>query len=164
MGILYDWFAAPGDEAAAAVIDRAGGPSEPSPVGGPRRPWRRPTGSVGYPTVRTRIDPVVQGGTLEELLTGRPYDALDSDPRWGRVLASRGADQRLVLTVTDGLVVALADAGADALTAVAGPWSRTEEFWGTADPGHLGAVLDQLAELAREARRCGAGVYCWVCV
>ncbi|MBD3785027.1 MAG: hypothetical protein IE926_19105 [Micrococcales bacterium] len=108
--------------------------------------------------------PVVQGGTLEELLTGRPYDALDADPRWGRVLASRGADQRLVLTVTDGLVVALADAGADALTAVAGPWSRTEEFWGAADPGHLGAVLDQLAELAREARRCGAGVYCWVCV
>ena len=58
----------------------------------------------------TGIDPVVQGGTLEELLTGRPYEDIEQDPRWGQSLAVRDGGQRLVLTLTDGLVDALAAA------------------------------------------------------
>ena len=116
-----------------------------------------------YTTVAdTGIDPVVQGGTLEELLTGRPYEGIEQDPRWGQSLATRNGGEGLVLTLTDGLVDALAEADADRLAEVAIPWSQTEEFWGAGDPEELSALLRDLAGLAREARARNESVYCWV--
>jgi hypothetical protein len=90
VGVLYDYFVAPSDNDAAAVIDRIGGPGQPvSASAGPvrRGPFgRRHKGTdvvterPAYPTVAdTGIDPVVQGGTLEELLTGRPYAEIEQD-------------------------------------------------------------------------------------
>jgi len=110
------------------------------------------------------FDPVVQAGTLEELLTGRPYDELESDPKWGGILADRDGGEGLVVTVTDTLVAALADADDEQLSALAGAWSQTEEFWGQADPEVLKSLLGDLAGLARQARAKGQSVYCWVCV
>ncbi len=49
-------------------------------------------------------------GTLEELLTGRDYDELRDDARCGKDLAVRGGGERLVCTITDTLLVALAEA------------------------------------------------------
>ena len=57
MGVLYDYFAASSDEVAAAVIELPGGP------GAAGRSFDTITGNG--------VDPVVQMGTLEALLTGR---------------------------------------------------------------------------------------------
>ncbi|MEU3763716.1 hypothetical protein AB0E55_01555 [Amycolatopsis keratiniphila] len=58
MGVLFDYFAAPDNDAAAATIDLVGGPSEAS-----------------LPTVQLKgVDPFVQLGTAESPLTGVDYD------------------------------------------------------------------------------------------
>ena len=172
MGIFYDYFIAPGDTEAAAAIDRTGGPGQPaSPINQKgrglfgRRQKDAASADQGftYPTIEdTGIDPVVQGGTLEELLTGRAYEEIELDQRWGQSLAVRDGGERLVLTLTDGLIDALAQATPEQLASAAGPWSHTEEFWGTGDPEELTALLHDLSGLAREARTRGESVYCWV--
>ncbi|MGY2703334.1 hypothetical protein [Nocardioides sp. HB32] len=174
MGVLYDYFIAPSDADAAATIDRRGGPGQPDlpvPVKGRglfarRRQQEGPDiDAVVYATVAdTGIDPVVQGGTLEELLTGRTYEEIEQDPRSGHSLAVRDGGERLVLTLTDGLIDALAQSSPDQLAAAAIPWSQTEEFWGAGDPEELGAILRDLSALARDARTRGESVYCWVSV
>lgn len=163
MSVLFDYFAAGSDEAAAAAIDRVGGPgSQAVPV--------PPATDVSfalvvYDTVSVKgIDPVVQLGTLEELLTGRPYDEIANDPRSGHIVAARDGGERLVCTITDSLLAALAQSNGDALRRVAEPWSQTEEFWGAADPEVLADVLGDLAGLARRARADDRRLYCWVCV
>lgn len=155
MGVLFDYFAAKSDAEAAAVIDRVGGPgsSETDPD------------LVVYDTLSVQgIEPVVQLGTLEELLTNRPYDEVADNPRNGHAVAVRGNGERLVLTITDSLATALAQATDEDLQRIAVPWSQTEEFWGAADPDVLGSVLIDLADLARRADANGNRLYCWVCV
>ncbi|MFJ8961254.1 hypothetical protein ACIRG5_17875 [Lentzea sp. NPDC102401] len=143
MGVLYDYFAAPSDELAAATIDDG-------PVSSPFR------------TVETKsLDPVVVMGQLEELLTGRPYDDVFEDPRCGDDLAIEDDGERLVLTVTDGLRDALA--GADELTDVAVAWAKIEELNGF-DPVVLAEILRELQALAAEAVKNEERLYCWVCV
>lgn len=110
------------------------------------------------------IDPVVQMGTLEELLTGRSAEDVAADERAGTDLAVRDGGERLVLTLTDGLSAALVTASDERLAEVAVPWSRTEEFWGGADPDDLAGLLRDLAGLARRADAAGHRPYCWVCV
>jgi len=173
MGLLCDYFAAPSDASAAATIDRDGGPgSLPAPPPPQRRSvlFRRrlvsddDPGSVEvYPTVElSGIDPVVQMGTLEALLTGRTYDdvveAQSADP----VIAVRNEGERLVVKLSDGLAVALASASDDDLVRVADPWSKTEEFWGGGDPVMLAAVLREMAGLARAAVSRNHSLYCWL--
>ena len=182
MGVLFDYFSAPSDEEAAAVIDRVGGPGsqatqltgyvEPKRgIFGRRRPAVAPTFGddtdlTVYDTVSVRgIDPLVQLGTLEELLTGRPYDEAVADPRSGvNPLASKDGGEVLVAPLTDSLTSALANADGELLEQVARPWSETEEFWGAADPSDLGEFLKELAALASRAEATGQRLYCWVCV
>jgi hypothetical protein len=182
MGVIFDYFAAGSDEEAASVIDRVGGPSsqsvlvpaQPSDARrglfGRKRPKPEPSfamdpGLAVYDTVSVKgIDPVVQLGTLEELLTGRAYDEVVEDPRSGHALATRDAGERLVCTLTGTVATALAGAGSEELQRVAEPWSQTEEFWGDADPEELAEVLGNLAGLAQRAQANGHHLYCWVCV
>ena len=166
MGVLVDYFAAPSDADAAGAIDRPLGPAEPAPqpsVGLFSR-WRRDdedtTSGEAYPTVlATGIDPVVQAGTLEALLAGRPYDEVTRDPRWGQTLVASEDGERLVRTLTDSLVDALARATPEELAAIAVPWSLTEEFSGDGDPDVLASVLGELSDLAVSARLRGWKVY-----
>jgi hypothetical protein len=58
VGVLFDYFAASSDEVAAGIIDLPGGPAT-----GAGRSFDTVSGNG--------IDPVVQMGTLEALLTGR---------------------------------------------------------------------------------------------
>lgn len=181
MGVMFDYFAAPSDEKAAAVIDRVGGPGSQSIVVsesvttkrgifGRRRQMVSPVFGtdpdlVVYPTVSVKgIDPVVQMGTLEELLTGRPYDEVMEDPRCGHDVAIRDGGELVVVTLTDSLTSALVAASDDALDRVAVPWSKNEEFWGEPDPQRLGAFLKELAGIARDANGRGHRLYCWICV
>lgn len=106
MGVLYDYFAANDDAAAAALIDRQVGPAAPAAAAtesGRRGLFRRRPDETEAPAALplatvtdTGIDPVVQGGTLEELLTGRPYENIEQDPRWGRSLATRDGGERTI--------------------------------------------------------------------
>lgn len=182
MGVLYDYFAAPSDEAAAATIDRLGGPGSQKVMAVPdaktakrgllrrRAPLPEPRLTVDeslpvYDTLSAKgIDPLVQLGTLEELLTGRPYDEVIEDPRSGNDLASADGGERLVLTITDALASALAGASDERLSEVAVPWSQTEEFWGQADPEWLAEFLRDFAALARRAEGVGQRLYCWLSV
>lgn len=180
MGVIFDYFAAPSDEEAAAVIDRVGGPGSRDVLVGSSTPAKRrlfgrivpPDRSVAedsgltiYSTVSLKgIDPMVQMGTLESLLTGRAYEEVAGQPRSGHTVADRYGGERVVCTLTDSLATALAEADPETLAQVAEPWSKTEEFWGQADPEALTGVLSELAALARHARESGQRLYCWVCV
>jgi len=180
MGVLYDYFAADSDGEAASVIDRVAGPStRVRPEGTPptRRGWfsRRPVDrsasgtqirdTPSYETVPAKgIDPIIQMGTLEELLTGRPYDDITNDPRHGYLVADRDGGERLVVALTDSLAGSLADATSERLNDVAVPWAETEEFWGQADPAALAEFLAKLAGLATRAQQKEQHLYCWVCV
>jgi hypothetical protein len=180
MGVIFDYFAAGSDQEAVTVIDRVGGPSSQAVIVTPPEPKRGSLGrkrSASEPTLSTDpdlvmydtvsvkgIDPLVQLGTLEELLTGRAYDDVVDDPRSGHPLVARDGGERLVCTLTDSLTSALARASGDELRRIAQPWSRTEEFWGAADPEELAEFLGDLADLARRAQVSSQRLYCWVCV
>lgn len=169
MSVLFDYFVAPSDAEAAATLDRMGGPgaSQGGAKGAKRRLFRRSEGvqDSAYPVVAdTGIDPVVQVGTLEALLTERPYEEVISHPRQSEVIDDRDGGERLVVAITDTLVAALAEASEEQLIEVAIPWSETEEFWGGGDPAELAQLLKDLAVLARVARAEQQFLYCWVCV
>ncbi|MFI7122439.1 hypothetical protein [Amycolatopsis sp. NPDC049868] len=146
MSVLFDYFAAPDNDAAAATIDLVGGPADAS-----------------LPTVSLKgVDPFVQLGTLESLLTGVGYETIIERDIAPVAMADGGA--RLVVSLTEELSAALSDADEARLREVAEPWSRTDEFGGQADPADLATMLTGLAELARTARTRGDRLYCWVSV
>jgi hypothetical protein len=146
MGVVTDYFSASSDAAAASVIDRLGGPREPS---------TGPSAEPPFDTVEAKnLDPVVMLGTLEALLTGRDYRD---------IVAGQDDYHLLVLTVTDEIQAALAAASDKRLAEVAVPWSRTEEMRG-ADPKELAELLGKLASLARRAAGRSERLYCWVSV
>jgi hypothetical protein len=156
MGVLYDYFSAPSDEIAATTIGRIGGPGAPSEDTPPL---------PAFDTFQAKgIDPVVMLGKLEALLTGRDYEEIVHGPRAHKALAIENDGEQLVLTLTDELQTALADADDKRLAAVAVPWSQIEEFWTHPDPEQLAPWLGEFSELARRARNRGERLYCWVCV
>lgn len=150
MGLLCDYFAAPSDEVAAAVIDAVDGPAAADPA---------------LEALELKgVDPVVQMGTLEALLTGVPYDEVSGAPRQGDAVAVRDGGEVVVVTLTDSLQAALAAADASRVAQVARDWSRTEEFWGAVDVDWLTERLGALSALARNASRRGDRLYCWMSV
>ena len=141
MGVMYDYFAAPSDEVAAAVLE--GGPAHLEPV------------------ATKGLDPVVVMGKLEALLTGRAYDDVVDDERSALLLAMEGDGEVLVLAVTDGLRDGLDRASG--LSEIAATWAQAEELNGS-DPQQLAGVLGELQALAKKAVGKGERLYCWVCV
>jgi hypothetical protein len=110
------------------------------------------------------IDPVVQMGTLEAVLTGVSTEVILARPRSDSPVAVRDDGERLVLSLPDELQQVLAEQTPERLDAVAVPWSQTEEFWGHGDPNVLAHFLRELSQLALHARDRGHRLYCWVCV
>lgn len=100
-------------------------------------------------------------GTLEALLTGGRYEDIAERPRHAATLRIRDDDEKGVLTITDEFTSALAAATDDQIRAVAHPWSRTEEFWGHADPAELTELLLDLRGVAVRAIQHGHHLYCW---
>lgn len=178
MGVFFDYFAAGSDQEAASVIDR--GPTSQKvavPQAAPtkrlfrRQPAPLPPQFVTDPSLTvfdsvtdTGVDPVVQLGTLQAILTGRDFDDILSDPQASMNVAIRDGGELLVMAVPDSTVSALAESTDEQLAQSAGPWSETEEFWGQADPESLSALIMDLAGLSRRALSDGNKVYCWVCV
>jgi hypothetical protein len=179
VGVLFDYFAADSDERAAATIDLPGGRSGAMPFSPELRTAMR-TGDIETiqrlmrPRVRVSehglhalsvkgIDPVVQLGNLEEILTGAGFDEVLARPRAGMTVAVRDEGEQLVVTITDELQRALTDLVPERLAAVAVPWAQTEEFRGSGDPGVLANFLEELAGLAVRATEQRQRLYCWIC-
>ncbi|MER5179480.1 hypothetical protein ABT009_14115 [Streptomyces sp. NPDC002896] len=144
VGNLYDYFSAPDDDTALTTFE--GGPA-----------------AVGLPLLDAKgMDPYLLIGAAEALLTGTTFDEVAAQPRFNHLLGDPEAGSRWVVTLTDQLRDVLAEASTERLAAVAVPWSRTEEFNGSADPEILTDFLGRLADIARQARTQGHGLYCWV--
>ncbi|MEV4601291.1 hypothetical protein AB0K15_28305 [Amycolatopsis sp. NPDC049253] len=144
MGNLYDYFAASSDEQAATAL-------------------QSPT-VTNFPVVALkRIDPTIHLNRAEALLTATDYDTVSANPRSEHLIAE--LDESIwVTTLTDELPDALASAGETHRRAVAELWARSEEFDGDIDPADLLPVVDELADLARQAKAAGDRLYCRTCL
>jgi hypothetical protein len=145
MGLLIEYFAASSDDDARAAL--AAGPGERFPS----------TDGPG-------IEPVVNLGKLEELLTGKTFDQQLDDPASRPLIASANDNHVLVIKIGDGFVRALASADRSELDGFAVPWSQIEEFGGTADPAALADFLHRLQDLAQATISGDSAIYCWICV
>jgi len=169
MGVIFDYFSAPSDELAAAVV--ATGPGAHSVPAPPKRGFFgrrsagvRPDAGVAYPTVDGKgIDPVVMIADLTALLTNRTYEDIESTAD-GTDLAVLDGGERVVWALNDVTASALVKVSSQDLSAIAGQWAESEEFGGQADTGSLVEFLDQLTGLARHAHERGHRLYCWICV
>jgi hypothetical protein len=180
MGVMYDYFAAPSDAAAAEMVMVQGGLGGPAPVSPAlqeaiRARDRDAIRRLMRPKVRTPdsgilvleakgFDPVVQLGTLEALLTGEQYDTIAGRPRAGHKVAERGQEGPWVVTLTDELQSALAAAPREQIVTVAARCLETEEFRDRGDPEILAEFLLELADLARQADRRDERLYCRICL
>jgi len=160
MGVLFDYFVAPDDSTAGAVIDWPGGPASGVPKKGL---FGKPV--PGLAAIQdTGVEPVVTLGMLEEMLTGRTFDEQLADDQSRPIVATRDGGERLVVRIGDDLVSSLAGAPPDRLRELAQPWSQIEEFWGPGDPVYLQEFLHRLQGMAVQAEAAKRGLYCWVCV
>ena len=107
------------------------------------------------------VDPIVNMGTLDEILTGRSFDEVLAD-RSAEVIAERDDGEGFVARLSTTLQSALAGADERRLKEAGVPWAATEEFGGLEDPAELGECLVELAALARTGERQGQRLYCWV--
>ncbi|MGY4720703.1 hypothetical protein [Naumannella cuiyingiana] len=95
---------------------------------------------------------------LIELVTGKQLDQLDGDEYTVRDDVATDATQSVV-ALGSGLVAQIADRDAQEFTDLAGPWSATDAFDGSADPAELVDYLTDLQHLARNAAATNGGVY-----
>ena len=140
---LIDYFTAVDDAHAAQVLPDHGGPAE-----------------LGFATLEAKgVDPAVALGQLESILTGRPYGEVTEAERQCQLLTDSDAEA-FVVTVTDTLRDALAQADESGLVQAVTVWAATEELDG-AEPAVLAGFLQQFAALARGAVEQGHHLYCW---
>lgn len=180
VGVLYNYFAAPSDGQAAAAIDLAGGPAGAEPLSaelaaaiqaGDREAIRR----LNRPMVRLSehglhafsvkgIDPELHMDTVEELLTGVGAGRIRRRERFCKDVATSDDGGMVVLTLTDELQTALAEASDHHLADAAVAWSQHEDFGGRAEHDALVNFLRALASLARTASTTDQHLYCWICL
>ncbi|MGW6949116.1 hypothetical protein [Streptomyces xanthophaeus] len=143
---LCDYFSAPDDQAAVAVLRTPGGP-----------------GQAELDVVFLKdIDPVVAIAQLEAVMTGCSYEEATGRPRSGQLLSEPEDGPPFVVTLTDTLIDALAVASPDDLVRCAEPWSMTDELRQIGIGVEATAeVLESLAGLARRARASDRRLYCW---
>ncbi|QFG24506.1 hypothetical protein [Actinomadura sp. WMMB 499] len=144
--VFCDYFAAPDDLAAVAVLDEPGGP-----------------GAAAFDAVPLKgVDPVVVIARLEAILTGCTYGEAAERPRSGTLLSPPDAESAFVVAVTDTLRDALASAAEAALREAGPAWAGTDEMRadGVSAEGATEAAM-LLADLARRATSNGMRLYCW---
>ncbi|WP_328786571.1 MULTISPECIES: hypothetical protein [unclassified Streptomyces] len=143
---LCDYFSAADDQAALAVAEQAGGPAE----------------AALDVVFLKNIDPVVAIAQLEAILTDGTYEEASRRPRAGQLLSSPEDEGRLIISVSDTLAEALAEATRADLERVAEPWSMTAELQQSkVDTSNALDVLEALAGLAQRARSSDMHLYCW---
>ncbi|WIM99331.1 hypothetical protein ACTOB_002981 [Actinoplanes oblitus] len=150
MGVLYDYFRAPGPAEVRAHMD-AHEASSPVP-------------EVYEGVGLKMIDPAVCLAQLIGFVTGGPGGS-------GELLvwpAGTEADGDYpgpwVTVLGDEARDVLAGIPAERVPELAGRWSGIEEFGGFLDADFLGEVITDLAGLAARARERHESIYCWICL
>jgi hypothetical protein len=169
VGVLIEYFRAPGKEAALRLLDHGDGvPGSPATVG------------EGVDALDAKgVDPAVVLGKPLGLIRSVPWSVdlvetvavwppEDTKPRsreeMGRLPAESPWNTGPWLQeLGEGLRDAFAGADDDALPAIAGEWSRIEELDGVDTTIALGFV-EEFVALSRRARRAGDRLYCWICL
>jgi hypothetical protein len=144
---ICDYFSAADDQAAVAVLDTLGGPSQ---------------ASLDVVELKN-LDPVICMAQLEAIMAGCSYEEARQRPRSGKLLSSPEAESAFVVSVSDTLCELLAAATEDDLAQAAELWSQTEELrMMRADAETMAGVLADLAGLARRAQASSQRLYCWL--
>jgi len=153
MGVLFDYFRAPGS---AEVRKRLAEEEGSSPV------------PATFDGIELKsIDPGVILGQLIAFATGREWSADLVDDR---LVWPEGGEQDLahegpwVTVLDDRTRDVLADIPAGRVPELAERWATVEEFHGHADEEFLREVITDFAGLATRARERGESLYCWMCV
>ncbi|MFI5592483.1 hypothetical protein ACIA5G_46065 [Amycolatopsis sp. NPDC051758] len=141
--MLYTYFVAQGDRDAATVAARVDAELAGLVVKG--------------------ADPMDGLARLEAVLTGRSVDEIQSDPRYGSVVAESDEGDWVVLSLTDPLTSVLAAAELDvlrrAVTKAAGAGGSLSIV---ADRSALAEFTAELAVLARRGVSDGHKLYCLI--
>ncbi|MCP2334703.1 hypothetical protein [Actinomadura rupiterrae] len=141
MSAVFEYFAADDDATAAAALEL------PS--------------LCALGTLEAKgIEPAVQLGTLEALLTGRSYDEVTGDARQAKLVAATPECEAVVVTLSDGLTRALAAGEPELFEKIAEQWAQTDEFDGHSDTEALAVFLEDFCALARQALQCRRRLYC----
>ncbi|MCP9951454.1 hypothetical protein [Actinomadura madurae] len=143
----YDYFSAPNDEAALTIFDSESEDDSPR--------------EYGFRTLETKgIDVYVELGHLTALLVEQPFDDVVEQPRFCETLLMDPENETTQLvTVTNQLRDALADASPGKLVAVAERWLQAGDLWHV-EVELLTAWLSEFAALATYARAQGHRLYC----
>ncbi len=140
-GLVFFYFVAPSPEAAADVVLAPGGPAARS----------------GTAAVKD-VEPVVQLGKLEEILTGVPYEQIVDGAGGRPAPAPERTGGWTVLGTSPELARRLSRLGPAQRRAAAEKWSGTQEMRGVG-PDRSAEVVDALCSLSRLADRSGQLVY-----
>jgi hypothetical protein len=194
VGILYDYFAAASDEAAAAMVNVEGGPAAGlwrntpealaarSRAGDPQARLLVSRYMVGlsdhgvYALSLKGVDPHGDMVLIEALLTGASEDEVRENPRAGRPVAidDPNWDHEIgpwIYTITDELHAALSESTARQRADVALQWidrSGPDYLRPSKQDIHRAEttahILERLSELALVAREGNERLYCWLCL
>lgn len=150
MGVLFDYFRAPGVAEVRRHMDEN---DAFSPV------------PVTFDGIELKtIDPSVILGQLVGFVTDREWstDLVDE-----RLIWPEGGEQDMshegpwVTVLDDRTRNVLADIPADRVPELAERWATVEEFGGHADPEFLREVVADFTALAQRARERSESLYCW---
>lgn len=151
MGVLYDYFRAPGVPEVRRHLDENDG-STPVPA---------PFDGLDLKS----IDPGVILGRLIGFATAREWTV---DLVADHLIWPEGAEQDMeyegpwVTVLDDWARDVLAGIPAAQIPALAERWATIEEFSGHADPAFLSEALTDLITLATQARGHNESLYCWM--
>ena len=173
MGVLTDFFAATPDELAAMAIEWGPVPPPPAAVAGrrgffgigSRQASPAPTEPLG-PTleaVQSKGILNVQLGVLDELVTGTPYETLESTGVIDAIARDNGEEGPWVFPVRRELRDALATVDEGRAGELARQWGSSEELGATEpeDFEALEGLIGDLAALARSASNSERDLYIW---
>jgi hypothetical protein len=153
MGVLFDYFRAPGVAEVRRHLDEH---EASSPVPGT------------FDGIELKmIDPAVILRKLVCFVIGANSDANSVNER---LIWPEGGEQDLahegpwVTALDDRSRDVLAGISADRIPELAARWATVEEFGGHADPEFLRDVVADLAALAVRAREHHESLYCWICL
>ena len=174
MGVLTDFFAATPDELVSMAIEW--GPTPPPP-----EPPKATGGFLGFgkkqPVVDGPLEPLgptlpavqskgilnTQLGTLDQFVTGTPYETLEQSGAIDAVARDNGDDGPWVFPLRRELRDALASLPDSRIAEVAQQWGEDEEISAT-DPEDFAALRDLIRELtglAQTAAETDRDLYLW---
>ncbi|ATO16801.1 hypothetical protein CO540_25570 [Micromonospora sp. WMMA2032] len=159
MGVLYDYFRAPDDEAVAKLMAATDG----GPV------VRAGNSPVADAVDGTAIDPAVVLGKVVAFALDVPWstDLVGDRLVWPEGVAQdREYEGPWVVVLGERARDALAEIPDDRLPGLAERWSRVEElsYYSDTRPEVMLSRLREFVGLARRARGNGEYIYCWICL